>query len=77
MRYVYITLIVVFTGLVAIFMFQNLETVMVSMFSLRIALPVYLLAFAFYLLGMLTGGSLLEVLRTWIHRASRPGRPAT
>jgi lipopolysaccharide assembly protein A len=76
MRYVYITLIVVFTGLVAIFMLQNLEMVMVSFFSLRIALPAYLLAFAFYVLGMLTGGSLLEVLRTWIHRASQPRRPA-
>jgi uncharacterized integral membrane protein len=77
MRYIYIALIVVFTGLVAIFMFQNLETVTVSMFTLRIALPVYLLAFAFYVLGMLTGGSLFEVLRTWIHRASRRGRPST
>jgi hypothetical protein len=39
--------------------------------SLRI-LPLSVLVFAIYVLGMLTGGCLLALLRTWISRARQP-----
>jgi len=69
---VYIGLIVAFTALVLLFKFQNLETATVSLFSASITLPVSILVMLIYVLGMLTGGCLLSLLRTWVHRASRP-----
>jgi len=72
MRYLYIGLIVVFTALVLLFKFQNLETATVSLFSASITLPLSILVFSIYVLGMLTGGCLLALLRTWISRARQP-----
>jgi putative membrane protein len=69
MRYLYIGLIVVFTALVLLFKFQNLETATVSLFSASVTLPLSILVIAIYVLGMLTGGCLLALLRTWISRA--------
>ena len=69
MRYVYIALIVVFTAIVTLFKFQNLETATVSLFSASITLPLSVLVLLVYGLGMLTGGFVLALLRTWINRA--------
>jgi putative membrane protein len=69
MRYLYIGLIVLFTAVVLLFKFQNLETATVSLFSASITLPLSILVIAIYVLGMLTGGCLLALLRTWISRA--------
>jgi uncharacterized integral membrane protein len=69
MRYLYIGLIVLFTAVVLLFKFQNLETATVSLFSASITLPLSILVIAVYVLGMLTGGCLLALLRTWISRA--------
>jgi uncharacterized integral membrane protein len=73
MRYVYIVLIIVFAGLVLLFKVQNFQTATVSLFSASITLPVSIMIFLVYVLGMLTGGCLLGLLRTWVHRATRPG----
>lgn len=72
MRFVYIALIVGFTAIVALFKFQNLEMVTISFLAAQFTLPVSVLIFLVYVLGMLTGGSLLALLRTWVQRA-RPG----
>ena len=56
MRYVYIGLIVIFTGLVLLFKFQNLETATITLFSASITLRLSVLVFLIYVLGMLTGG---------------------
>ena len=80
MRYVYIGLIVVFTGLVLLFKFQNLETATISLFSASITLPMSILVFLIYVLGMLTGGCLLRAAQivgpqaeaTWLNRHQRP-----
>lgn len=69
MRYVYIALIVVFTAIVTLFKFQNLEAATVSLFSASITLPLSVLVLLVYGLGMLTGGFVLALLRTWINRA--------
>jgi len=71
MRYLYIGLIVAFTAVVLLFKFQNLETATVSLFSASITLPLSILVLAIYVLGMLTGGCLLALLRTWISRAKQ------
>jgi len=67
----YIGLIVAFTAVVLLFKFQNLETATVSLFSASITLPLSILVLAIYVLGMLTGGCLLALLRTWISRAKQ------
>jgi uncharacterized integral membrane protein len=69
LRFVYIALIVVATAIVALFKFQNLEMVTVSLWTARFTLPVSVLIFLVYVLGMLTGSSLLALLRTWVTRA--------
>ena len=65
MRYVYTALIVAFTALVLLFKVQNFETATVSFFSLSFTLPVALLVIGIYVLGMLTGGALFALLRSW------------
>ena len=66
MRYVYIGLIVIFTGLVLLFSFQNLQSATIALFSASITLTLSFLAIGIYVLGMLTGGFLLAALRTWV-----------
>lgn len=72
MRYVYIALIVVFTGIVLLFKVQNLEAATISLFSASITLPVSVLVLLIYILGMLTGGFVLALLRSWVRRAAPP-----
>lgn len=71
MRYLYIALIVVFTAVVVLFKFQNLETVTVSLLSASLTLSVSALVLAIYVLGMLTGGFVLALLRGWVRGARR------
>jgi uncharacterized integral membrane protein len=59
-------LIVAFTALVLLFKVQNFETATVSFFSLSFTLPVALLVIGIYVLGMLTGGALFALLRSWL-----------
>lgn len=73
MRYIYIALIVAFTGIVLLFKFQNLESATVSLFSASITLPISVLVLLIYVLGMLTGGFVFALLRTWVGRARHPG----
>ena len=71
MRYVYMALIAIFAAVVVLFKIQNLETVTVTLFSASVTLPVSVLVLLIYVLGMLTGGFLLALLRTWVHGATR------
>ena len=50
-------------------MIQNLQTATISLFSASITLPLSVLVFAIYVLGMLTGGFLFSLLRKGIGRA--------
>lgn len=72
MRYLYISLIVVLTTIILIFTFQNLELVTLKFTSLSLTLPISLLVILTYILGMLTGGSLLMLIRNWLNRAQKP-----
>ena len=71
MRYVYMALIAIFAAVIVPFKIQNLETVTVTLFSASFTLPVSVLVLLIYVLGMLTGGFLLALLRTWVHGATR------
>jgi uncharacterized integral membrane protein len=70
MKYVYIALIVVLAGIVLLFKVQNLESVTVSLFSASVTLPVSILVLLIYVLGMLTGGMVLALVRSLVHRAT-------
>ena len=74
MKYVYVALIVVIAGIVLLFKVQNLASVTVSLFGASITLPVSILVLLIYVLGMLTGGMVLALLRALIHRASAQDR---
>jgi lipopolysaccharide assembly protein A len=70
-RTLYIALIVAFTAIVVLFKFQNLETVTVTLLSASLTLPVSSLVLAIYVLGMLTGGFVLALVRGWVRGARR------
>ena len=70
MRYAYMGLIALLAGLVILFKVQNFESATVSLFSMSMTLPVSVLVLLIYLLGMFTGGLLLQLVRSWIHGAT-------
>jgi len=62
----------VFAAAVVIFAFQNLHLVTMSFLSFSARVPLALLAVGIYLLGTVTGGSLLAMLRQSFEGAKRP-----
>jgi uncharacterized integral membrane protein len=76
MRWIYLTVIVLFAATTALFAIQNRAMVTMSFLGLDIRAPLAILAAVFYLLGAATGGSLFALLRKSIRR-SRARRPAT
>jgi uncharacterized integral membrane protein len=70
MRFVYIALIVLITVAVLLFKVQNLDTVTVSFLSTSFTLPISILIILIYILGMVTGSSLLGLMRSIIRKAS-------
>ena len=71
MRYVYIALIVLLTAVVLLFNFQNLTSVTISLLGMSVTLPVSVLVILVYVLGMVTGGALFGLVRSWIRGARR------
>jgi len=69
LRYVYIALIVVLAGIVVLFKVQNFDTATVTIFSMNFTMPVALLVFVIYVLGMFTGGFMLQLVRSWVRGA--------
>jgi uncharacterized integral membrane protein len=63
MRWVYLTVIIVFLAATIIFVVQNVGVVTMSFLGLGIRAPLALLAAVAYILGALTGGSLYALLR--------------
>lgn len=76
MRYLYTTLVVIFTALVLLFTVQNLQVVTVSFLAFSVTLPVSLIVIMTYFLGLATGGALLSLVRSWVRGSRRlPARP--
>lgn len=51
------------------FKFQNLDMVTVVFLNSSLSLPLSLLLFLVYVLGMLTGGSLFGLIKSWVQGA--------
>jgi uncharacterized integral membrane protein len=63
MRWIYLAVILLFAIATLIFALQNIEAVTMSFLSFEIRAPLAVLTIVVYLLGALTGGSLLALLR--------------
>lgn len=69
MRWVYLVLIVLFVLAMLIFALQNLEVVTVSFLGFEARTQLAMLMILIYVLGALTGGSLLALLRRSYERS--------
>jgi uncharacterized integral membrane protein len=74
MRWVYLTIVVVFVAAILIFGFQNLGVVTMSFLGFSVRAPLAVLAAVIYVLGAFTGGSLFALLRHSL-RGSKAGDP--
>jgi uncharacterized integral membrane protein len=72
MRYVYMVLIALMVGFVALFKVQNLETVTVTLLSMNFSMPTSVMVLLIYVLGMFTGGFVLQLVRTLMRGAMAP-----
>ena len=63
MRWVYLVIIALFGVAILIFAIQNLDVVTMSFLGFRVHAPLAVVAIIIYVLGALTGGSLLALLR--------------
>jgi uncharacterized integral membrane protein len=63
MRYFYLAIVVVFAAAIVIFCAQNFQVVEVSFLRFNVRVPLAVLMAGSYVLGALTGGSLLALLR--------------
>lgn len=74
MRYVYIALVALITAGVLLFKFQNLSAVTISLLTFSITLPISVLVVLIYVLGMVTGGALLSLIRGLVQGATQKPR---
>jgi uncharacterized integral membrane protein len=63
MRWIYLTVIILFALATLVFAVQNLQTVTIAFLGFSVSSPLALQAIVVYLLGMATGGSLWALLR--------------
>ncbi len=75
MRWIHLTIIILFAAAALLFALQNLAVVTVSFLRFSVQAPLAILTAIIYLLGAVTGGSLLAFLRRSV-KASRAGWPA-
>jgi uncharacterized integral membrane protein len=74
MRWVHIVVVVLFAAVIIVFVVQNRASVTMSFLGFSLHAPLAVLAAIVYLLGAVTGGSLLALLRKSV-RGSRVGGP--
>ena len=75
MRWVYLIVIIVFVAAIVVFAIQNRELVTMSFLGFSARAPLAVLAVIVYVLGAITGGSLLALLRRSV-QATRSMRSA-
>ncbi|GAB5374276.1 MAG: hypothetical protein AcusKO_07380 [Acuticoccus sp.] len=73
MRWFYTLVVIVILAVIVIFAFQNLGPVSVQFLSVSLELPIAVFTIAIYLIGMVTGSSLIGMVRT-SYRKSRPSQ---
>jgi uncharacterized integral membrane protein len=73
MRWVHLTIVVLFVAIMIVFVIQNRAVIPMAFLGLGIRAPLALIVAGFYALGAITGGSLFALLRRSFE-ASRPPR---
>jgi lipopolysaccharide assembly protein A len=73
MRWVHLAIVVLFVAAMIVLIVQNREVVTMAFLGFSIRAPLALVAAGIYVLGAITGGSLLALLRRSIEGA-RPAR---
>ncbi len=71
MRWFYLAVVIVFAAVIIVFAAQNRDMTTVSFLRMSIQMPSAFLIVIAYLLGALTGGSLLALLRKSVRGAQR------
>ena len=74
MRFIQAIILLAFLGAVGLFAVQNTETITVDFWTWKLTGPVALLAIAAYLLGMLSGWTVVSFFRRSLRRVSEPPR---
>jgi len=74
MRWFYLAIIIVFVAAIVLFAIQNVQLTTMSFLGLSIRAPLAVMAAVVYVLGALTGGSLLALVRATI-RATKASWP--
>ena len=69
MRWFYLAVVVLFAVAVILFAAQNRDMTTVAFLRMDVQVPLAVVMVVVYLLGALTGGSLLALLRKSIHAA--------
>jgi uncharacterized integral membrane protein len=70
MRFIHAVIFLAFLGAVGLFALQNTEAITVDFWTWKITGPVALLAIAAYLLGMLSGWSVVSFVTRSMRRVS-------
>jgi len=70
MRVFYAVLLVVFIVAIAIFCFQNMQTIAITYLGWSISAPLPIVVLLVYVLGMVTGWGVLDFVRRSIRRAT-------
>jgi uncharacterized integral membrane protein len=73
MRWIYLTIVILFVAAMIAFVIQNREIVTMAFLGFSIRAPLALVAAGIYVLGAITGGSLLAAAR----RTMAGARPET
>jgi lipopolysaccharide assembly protein A len=75
MRWIHITIVVLFAAATLIFLVQNREIVSMDFLGFSVRAPLAVIAASFYLLGALTGSSAYALLRRSVQAASAMAAP--
>lgn len=70
MRFIQAIILLIFLGAVGLFAVQNTEAITVTFWTWKITGPIALLAIAVYLLGMLSGWTVVSFFRRSLQRVS-------
>jgi lipopolysaccharide assembly protein A len=74
MRFLQATLLLIFLALIAVFAWQNTQPVTIRFLDRSVGMPIALMVIVVYLLGMLSGWTVVAYLRRSIHDVSSQPR---
>lgn len=74
MRVIYLLILLVLLGAIGVFALQNRETIVLQYLDRNVSCPLALLIVIVYLLGMVSGWTVIAFVRHSLRRVSEPAR---